>query len=75
MALLDKKLYLADLEARLNVFVPANDVRRIIEQAADALLAYDVTTLPQDGSVPDAGDEPYQPRNANSRGRRGAGPR
>lgn len=30
MALLDKKLYLADLEARLNAFVPANDVRRTL---------------------------------------------
>ena len=56
MALLDKKLYLADLETRLNAFVPANDVRRIVEQAADALLAYDMTTLPQDGSVPDDSD-------------------
>jgi len=56
MALLDKKLYLADLEARLNAFVPANDVRKIIEQAADVLLAYDMTTLPQDGSAPDDTD-------------------
>lgn len=56
MALLDKKLYLADLETRLNAFVPANDVRRIIEQAADVLVAYDVATLPQDGSVPDDTD-------------------
>lgn len=56
MPLLDKKLYLADLEARLNDFVPANDVRRIIEQAADALMSYDVITMPTDGSTPDDSD-------------------
>ena len=56
MPLLDKKLYLADLEARLNDFVPANDVRRIIEQAADTLMAYDLTTLPSDGGTPDESD-------------------
>lgn len=47
MALLDKKLYLADLEKRLNAFVPADDVRRIIEQAADALAGYDIENLPE----------------------------
>ena len=31
MSLLDKKLYLADLEERLNTYMPANDVRRIME--------------------------------------------
>lgn len=56
MPLLDKKLYLADLEARLNDFVPANEVRRIIEQAADALLTYDVTTIPTGGGTPDDSD-------------------
>ena len=56
MPLLDKKLYLADLEARLNDFVPANDVRRIVEQAADALMSYDVITMPTDGSTPDDSD-------------------
>lgn len=48
MALLDKKLYLADLEAKLNDFVPANDVRRIIEQAADALARYEIETVSED---------------------------
>lgn len=56
MPLLDKKLYLADLEERLNDFVPANDVRRIIEQAADVLMAYDVKTLPTDGGTTDDSD-------------------
>ena len=48
MALLDKKIYLADLEKRLNAFVPADDVRRIIEQAADALAEYDIENLPEE---------------------------
>jgi len=47
MALLDKKLYLADLETRLNDFIPSNDVRRIIEQAADALAGYDIKNMPE----------------------------
>ena len=53
MPLLDKKLYLADLEERLNAYVPANDVRRIIESAADALSAYDVESV-QAGSDEDS---------------------
>lgn len=43
MGVLDKKLFLADLQARLDDFVPANDARRIIEQAADVLSGYDLT--------------------------------
>lgn len=50
MALLDKKLYLADLEAKLNDFVPANDVRRIIEQAADALACYEIETVSEESA-------------------------
>ena len=50
MPLLDKKLYLSDLEERLNDFVPANTVRRILEQAADALETYEVSTQRPDGS-------------------------
>lgn len=37
MSILDKKLYLTNLEERLNEFVPANEVRRILDQAAEAL--------------------------------------
>ena len=50
MPLLDKKLYLSDLEERLNDFVPANTVRRILEQATDALETYEVSTQRPDGS-------------------------
>lgn len=56
VSILDKKMYLADLEKRLNDFIPANDVRRIVEQAADALMLYDMTTLPTDGGTPDDSD-------------------
>ena len=53
MPLLDKKLYLAELEERLNAYVPANDVRRIVESAADALTAYDVKAARADGDEND----------------------
>ena len=43
MGVLDKKLFLADLQTRLDDFVPANDARRILEQAADVLSGYDLT--------------------------------
>lgn len=43
MGVLNKKLFLADLQARLDDFVPANDARRILEQAADVLSGYDLT--------------------------------
>lgn len=43
MGVLDKKLFLADLQVRLDDFVPANDARRILEQAADVLSGYDLT--------------------------------
>lgn len=56
MALLDKKLYLASLEARLNEFIPANDVRRIIEQAADVLIDYDVSSNAPEGGGTDDND-------------------
>ena len=55
MSLLDKKLYLADLEERLNAYVPANDVRRIIESAADALCSYELETAKEDGAADDDG--------------------
>lgn len=53
MGVLDKKLFLADLQARLDDFVPANDARRIIEQAADVLTGYGITVSPSAGSSED----------------------
>lgn len=52
MSVLDKKLFLADLQARLDAFIPANTARQIIEQAADVLTSYDLTASPTaDGGV------------------------
>lgn len=48
MSVLDKKLYLADLQSKLDSFIPANDVKRIIEQAADALGNYEMSTISPD---------------------------
>lgn len=56
MSILDKKLFLANLEARLNEFVPANDVRKIIESAADVLVGYDVLSAAPDGGGTDDND-------------------
>lgn len=50
MSILDKKLFLAELERRLGDIATANDVRRIVEQAADLLSAYEMTAEAQDGS-------------------------
>lgn len=56
MSILDKKLFLANLEDRLNEFVPANDVRKIIESAADVLVGYDVSSAAPDGGGTDDND-------------------
>lgn len=53
MSILDKKLFLSNFEDRLNSFIPANDVRRIIDQAAEALVSYEMTATPQEGSETD----------------------
>lgn len=49
MALLDKKLLLADIEKRLNAYVPADTVRRIVADAGQALMNYEVTAFNPDG--------------------------
>lgn len=46
MGILDKKLFLADLQTRLDDFIPANTARQIIEQAADVLTGYGITVNP-----------------------------
>lgn len=52
MGILDKKLFLADLQTRLDDFIPANTARQIIEQAADVLTSYDMSANPSaDGGV------------------------
>ena len=49
MAILDKKLLLADIEKRLNAYVPADTVRRIIADAGQAMMNYEVTAFGPDG--------------------------
>ncbi len=43
MAILDKKLLLADVEKKMNGYVPADTVRRIITDIAETLTVYEVT--------------------------------
>ena len=50
MSILDKKLFLSELEKRLGDIATANDVRRIIEQAADVLTDYELTAETPGGS-------------------------
>ena len=45
MPILDKKLLLVDIEKRLNAYVPADTVRRIIADAGQALTNYEVMSF------------------------------
>lgn len=49
MSLLDKKVFLSDLERKLNAYVPADTVRKIIADAGETLIAYDVTSIGPNG--------------------------
>ncbi len=49
MSVLDKKLLLADIEKKLNAYVPADTVRKIIADAGEVLTRYDVTSTGPDG--------------------------
>lgn len=50
MSILDKKLFLAEFEKRLGDIATANEVRRIIEHAADVLTGYELTAEKPGGS-------------------------
>ncbi len=56
MSLLDKKMFLRDLEERLGEFVPGNLIPMITAQAGEALAAYDVNGIPEDGPDLDSED-------------------
>lgn len=43
MAILDKKLLLEDIKKKLNAYVPANTVTRIINDAAEVMVNYEIT--------------------------------
>lgn len=49
MPILDKNLLLSEIEERLNYYVPANTVRQIINDAAEAMTRYEVTRLKPSG--------------------------
>lgn len=59
MPILDKKMLLNDIEERLNEYIPANTVRRIVADAGEAMERYEVTILPDDGG-PGGRDETNQ---------------
>lgn len=56
MGVLDKKLFLADLETKLADFVPAAMAQKVVEAAADALAGYDVTCTGTAAQAESTGD-------------------
>ena len=57
MAILDKKLLLAEIEARLNVYVPYETVRRIITDSAEIMSQYEITRNGNPDGGPDRESE------------------
>ena len=49
MSVLDKKLLSSDIQSVLDNYIPANSVRKIMEEIGEKLTRYDVTTKPDDG--------------------------
>ena len=49
MGLIDKQMFLRDLELRLGDFIPANDIHRIMIAADEALVEYEMTSAPTGG--------------------------
>ena len=49
MSVLDKKMLLADIEKKLNAYVPADTVRQILADAGEVLTRYEVTSTGPDG--------------------------
>ena len=56
MSVLDKKLFLRDLEIKLGAFVPANDIQQILNTAGEVLIDYDVTVTKETGTDADSDD-------------------
>lgn len=52
MPVLDKKLLLQDIEKKLNEYIPANTVRRILADAGEVMQNYQVIANPPDGGGP-----------------------
>lgn len=53
MSVLDKKILIADLKARLDDYIPANTAGRIVSDLGELLTAYEVTALKPDGGGDD----------------------
>lgn len=53
MPVLDKKLLLSDIEAKLNDYIPANTVKQILADAGEILTRYEVMILPSDNPEDD----------------------
>lgn len=56
MSLIDKQMLLRDLSDRLGAFIPANDLQKILAEADEALVDYEVTSAPTGGG-PDGNSE------------------
>ena len=57
MSLIDKQMLLRELEARLGSFIPADDINKIMIEADDVLIEYEVTRTPEgDGGRNDSED-------------------
>ena len=56
MGVLDKKLFLADLETKLADFVPSAMAQKVVEAAADAMAGYDVTCTGAAAQAASTGD-------------------
>lgn len=51
MSILDKKLFLADLQAQLDEYVPAATVKKIISDAGELLTDYELTAIQPDAEA------------------------
>lgn len=60
MSLLDKQLFLKQMEQRLGAFIPANDLPRIIAAAGEALEGFEVTSATTGGGSDGDSDDLLQ---------------
>lgn len=56
MPVLDKKMFLRDLEIKLGAFVPANDIQQILTTAGEVLIDYEMTVAKETGADADSED-------------------
>lgn len=56
MAILDKKLFISEIEGKLNVYIPADTVKKILADAADVMTDYEMVRNAPDQTASDAGE-------------------